>query len=581
MYVPIAHEGGGNYDKAAAIRWLKDMLEGSHVKIGANILYDIEWLKTEGISVGGPWIDIQGVDALIHEHFRSYSLESIAQRRLGQGKAEMELRQRFVDLIDMGVIKCRGELDNDFIKANMWRLHSRDVAAYAIEDARLPYQIWELQRKEVEAQKLERVLDLECRLLPALHAMRMLGTPISRERAMELTGTLARHEAGSVTALREAAGFEMNPRSPRDLKKAFDELGIQYPLTAKGNPNIDANFLKTNEDQHPIIAAILRNRKLTNLRSTFVQGMILGHHINERIYTSFHPLKSDAGGAVTGRFSSTNPNLQQVPKRGTEFSKQVRSLFVPEPGCNWWSFDYAQIEPRVLVHYSVLCHCIKAQAALGEYLDDPKTDYHTMVAKMAGIARDQAKTINLGIMYGMGQKKLSASLQLALDDARSLLDQYHERLPFVRQMARRTSAQANTVGHLITLGGRHERFPFWEPANFDPDRKIVPLPHDEAKTAWPSEVLRRARTFKALNSLIQGSAADIMKQAIVDAFENGYVPHITVHDELNFSLEKGEAGRKKAKEIKEIMEHAIRLEVPLLADAEVGDSWGEVKESGL
>jgi len=582
-YIPLAHEGGGNIDGLdGAIHWLQDTLQGDQDKLGANILYDVEWLHTINVQVKGRWIDIQGIDALLFEYHNSYSLDNIAKRRLQRGKKNTELIQRVAELVEQKVLKCRGTFDESFVKSNLYKLHSSIVADYAMEDAVLLLDIWEQQKREIEIQGLSRIVNLEIDLLPVLHAMRMKGTPISRNRAMDLVGTLARQEADCLVRIEELVGFKVNPRSPIDQVNALNRLNIPYPITNKGNPSLTASWLQENEKVHPVLGAILKARRITNLRGTFVQKMVLGHQINERIFTSFHPLKGDSGGAVTGRFSSSHPNLQQVPKRDEDLADLVRSLFVPEPDSDWWCFDYSQVEPRILVHYASMYRAPKSQEAVKAFTEDINTDYHNMVAQMTGLKRQDAKSINLGFMYGMGKRKLQHSLNVPESEAEQILEQYHERLPFVRAMSRRTSNQANANGYLITLGGRRERFPFYEKRdNWKNPVREFPLVLEEAVKKWPREILSRAMTYKALNKLIQGSAADVVKQAMIAVYRQGYIAHVTVHDELDFSLEKGDKGKKDAQNIKSIMEHCVQLEVPLLVDAEKGENWGSVTDGGL
>jgi len=291
--------------------------------------------------------------------------------------------------------------------------------------------------------------------------------------------------------------------------------------------------------------------------------------VNDRIHAEIHQMRSDGGGTVTGRFSYSNPNLQQVPSRNKELGPLIRSIFVPEKGCQWGSFDYSQQEPRVLVHYAALTG--GGLRGADEVIESYKTedpDFHQAVADMAGIDRRTAKTINLGMMYGMGKGKLASSLGLNKQEVDDLFSKYHNNVPFVKQLMEQATRRAEHVGYLRTLLGRKCRFDLWEPRAFGIHKA---LPRWEAENEY-GQYLKRAWTYKALNRLIQGSSADMTKKAMVDLYEEGILSHIQVHDELNCSIES----EKQAKKIKEIMEQTVELKVPLKVDMKLGPSWGEI-----
>ena len=317
---------------------------------------------------------------------------------------------------------------------------------------------------------------------------------------------------------------------------------------------------------------LVRLRELDKASSTFVES-ILRHEHKGRIHCEFHQLRSDDGGTVTGRFSSSNPNLQQIPARDPEIKAAIRGLFIPEEGEKWGSFDYASQEPRLLVHFAAsmpdnLRHPM-VDTIVEEY-HKGDVDLHQMVADMAGISRKEAKTVNLGIMYGMGVGKLANQLSITNDEAKELLETHRQKVPFVKQLASIATQQGSTKGQIRTLLGRKCRFHLWEPRSFGYNK---PLPHDQAQAEYGMGI-RRAFTYKALNKLIQGSAADQTKQAMADCYKEGLLPLLTVHDELCFSIESDE----QAARIKDIMENGLNdvLLVPSRVDQELGDNWGEV-----
>ena len=273
--------------------------------------------------------------------------------------------------------------------------------------------------------------------------------------------------------------------------------------------------------------------------------------------------------------SSSNPNLQQIPARDPEIKKLIRGIFVPEEGTRWGSFDYASQEPRLLTHFAAAL----PQRMRGDMVDKivaefhaGDADLHQMVADMAGISRKQAKTVNLGIMYGMGKGKLANQLGVSETEAKSLLDLHEEKVPFVRKLASVASDRAEKQGQIRTVMGRLCRFDMWEPRGFGYNK---PLKYEEAVKTYGTvgPGICRAFTYKALNRLIQGSAADQTKLAFAECYEAGLPPMLQVHDELAFSIENDD----QAKQIVEIMENGLKLNVPSKVDVALETNWGDVE----
>jgi DNA polymerase I-like protein with 3'-5' exonuclease and polymerase domains len=263
-----------------------------------------------------------------------------------------------------------------------------------------------------------------------------------------------------------------------------------------------------------------------------------------------------------------NPNLQQIPARNKDLGPRIRSLFLPEEGHQWGCFDYNQQEPRLVVHYASLLNLYGVDDVVHAYMEGD-ADFHQIVADMADIPRTQAKTINLGLFYGMGKNKLQAELGISKLQANDLFKQYHGKVPFVKALMDATMQRAQEGGQIRTLLGRLCRFHLWEPNQFGIHKA---LPHDQAlREHGPG--IKRAYTYKALNKLIQGSAADMTKKAIIELHKEGITPHLQVHDELDISV----GSDKESDKIKEIMENAVTLEVPNKVDYEFGKTWGEIK----
>ena len=558
VYLPVAHEGGDNLDKVQVFKYLEAQLKGNQPKVGANLIYDLEWLRAEGIAVAGDVWDIQIAEPLIDENQASYSLSALSKKYLGEDKDESLLRQAAAAY---GVDP----------KSGLWRLPARYVGPYAEADAALPLRIWEQQKRVLHQEDLWEIFCLESALVPVMLDMRFRGVRVDVDRAEQINDQCLRDEALLLGELRDLVGYVIDPWSSDDLGKAFDKLTVWFPRTAKGNPSFTGDWLQGHE--HPVAKKVAEYRKLNKMRRDFVEGMVLKMEHSGRIHCQFHALRKDEDGTRSGRFSSSQPNLQQVPARDEYWGPLIRGLFLPDEGMEWASCDYSQQEPRVLVHYADLLGLKGAAEAVQQYTGD--TDFHQMVADMAGIKRKQAKTINLGMFYGMGIYKLSQELGVSIEEAKPLFEQYHDRVPFVRQLSQRCSQSVSEKGWIKTLLGRKRHFNLWEPAdskNTWPNREN-PLTLDQAQKVWADRPLRRSMVHKSLNALIQGGSADMTKKAMIDLYKEGELAHIQVHDELCFSVRD----RKHGEKIKDIMENCVKINVPIKVDLEMGPTWGESK----
>jgi DNA polymerase I-like protein with 3'-5' exonuclease and polymerase domains len=455
------------------------------------------------------------------------------------------------------------------VKENLWKLHPSYVRGYAMEDARLTLEVFKKQMARVKSDKIEDIVEFENKLIPLLLDMRLKGVRVAQDRAETLYIELKQKQELSQKKLNKRANTDINVWANASIKRAYDKESIKYTYTDKGTPSFTQAWLEVQKD--PISECILEIRKLDKIRNTFIKNMIMEKATNGRIHCQFH-----STGTVTGRFSSSNPNLQQVPARDQNLAPLIRDLFLPEEGEDWVCADYAQQEPRVLVHYASLKNIDSALTARDNYHQDENTDFHQMVADMAEIPRKQAKTINLGLFYGMGQKKLAQELGLDEETARSLFKKYHSKVPFVRTISNQVSNIASTRGYIKTLLGRKRRFNLWEPVDSFGEKAF---PYSEAAAKYHKQKLKRAYTHKALNALIQGSAADITKAAMYQIYKAGLLNDInlllTVHDELDFSIAPDK--QKCLDEAIQIMKSCVKLEVPLRVDVERGSTWGTIK----
>ncbi len=553
FYFPIAHGSGPNMDRKKTLEWFKDVCESDAIKIFHNAMYDVCWIKSMGIQINGQIVDTMIAASLIDENRFRFDLNSLSWDYLGHGKNESALNEE---------AKSRG-LDP---KADMWQLPAMYVGSYAEKDAELTLELWQIFKKELLHQDVESIFELETDLFPCLVDMRFLGVKVDVQRAHKLKKQLTLEEETLLHQIKKETGVDVQLMAARSVAKVFDKLGLTYERTAKSQaPSFTKNFISNHE--HPVVRMIAKAREVNKAHTTFIDTIIKHEH-KGRIHADINQIRSDQGGTVTGRFSYSNPNLQQLPARNKDLGPMIRSIFIPEKGHRWGSFDYSQQEPRLVVHYAALHKFPSVNDVIDNYENDTSTDFHQVVADMAKIPRSQAKVINLGLFYGMGKAKLQAELGVSKDKAVELFDQYHAKVPFVKQLMNSASNRAQERGQIRTLLGRLCRFHLWEPNQFGMHKA---LPHEEALQEHGPGI-RRAFTYKALNKLIQGSAADMTKKAMLDLYKNGIIAHVQIHDELCISVKD----QKQADEIVEIMQNAVTLEVPNKVDCELANNWGDI-----
>ena len=585
-YFPIAHGEGPNMDRKKVLDWFTDVCQSPATKIFHNAMYDVCWIKNLGIKINGLIIDTMIAASIIDENRFQYSLNSLSWVYLNQGKNEALLTK---------AAKERG-LDP---KADMWKLPAMEVGAYAEKDAELTLLLWHHLKRIIIEDDLQDIFNLETDLFPCLVDMRHLGVRVDIEKADQLKTAMAIKEKNLLQQIKIETGIDTQIWAARSIAQVFEKLKLPYSRTEKtDSPSFTKNFISTHN--HPVVRMIAEARKINKVSTTFIDTILNHSHLG-RIHADINQIRSDDGGTVTGRFSYANPNLQQIPARDPDTGPLIRSLFIPEEGCTWGTFDYSQQEPRLVAHYALRFGLDSAAPISEAYQEDPKTDFHQIVADMAEIDRKEAKTINLGLFYGMGKAKLQNELNVSKDKADELFNTYHGRVPFVKQLMNQVMSAAQSKGQIKTLLGRRCRFPKYEPILRGSDwGTFVPAedhdtmlelqemgPHlkdrdgnilkdtkgNPKKNYWHNNSTRRAFTYKALNKLIQGSAADMTKKAMVELHKEGITPHIQVHDELDISV----VNPLEAAKIKDIMESAVELEVPNKVDYESGPNWGTIK----
>jgi len=433
--------------------------------------------------------------------------------------------------------------------------------------------VFKKQEPKLHDEELWDLFIMETELIDLLLEMRFKGIPVNVPLAEKVVEDLAGRQAKTMRRLTRLCGFTPNIWANDDIEKMCGKMGYQYTTTEKGNASFSADWLESQEQE--AFQLIVKARRLDRGGSVYLKSKVLDLQVNGRIHPQFWQVRTEAQGAKhgtnSGRFASSSPNVQQIPARDPELAPLIRSVFVPEPGCDWTSSDYSQQEFRVTVHYAHATGCRGAEDAVKKYRDDPRTDFHQFVADLAGIERKQAKTLNLGLSYGMGIKTLGEHLGLSYDQARELSEKYHNAVPFVKELSAKCQRVAKRRGFLKTLLGRRQRFTLYGPPNWS--KGIRPLPYDLALKEFGPPV-QLYFLHKAINRIVQGSSADMIKAAMHQLHKLGMVPHVTMHDELCYSTKSD----KERNTIREVMLNALPLAVPMQVDIENGPSWGEGKE---
>lgn len=535
---------------------IKELLADETItKIFHNGVYDLDWIMNgpNHFEVKGRCEDTMTRETLLDSYAFSYSLDACCQRR--------------------GVVgKNKGETIDEY-----WRQiggkgkaveHLKDipfgiVGKYCRQDCRATYNLFIAQQPLLEAQNLLNANDIECRLYPLLMDMRKNGFRINMSELFRLGDQFQEEYDNGIRELEHTYGFlegTLSLNAAKDLYKIWKQEGLPIEYTSTGKPSFAAAVL--DDCHHPIAKQVKHLKGLIKTQAFFNSWVDLAQ--DSHLYPSFFPAKRDDGGTVTGRWSSQNPNLQQVPAREDKHGKEIRSLFIPEEGCLLGAFDYKQIEYRVFTHFASGEGAVDAQRQFNE---NPNTDYHQMTIDLMGWGdlgkegRHLAKNLNFGSIYGLGPKSFATKFKQNLlhnhperdpDNlfpvAQSLMNEYFRKVPFVKPTCNKIMETGQRKGYVKTLSGRRQRMPLDNSA------------------------------YKLINYLIQGSAADLLKKGLVDAWERGVFKvlklHAQVHDEVVFSIPKTKEGYEACKTLYECMANAYQLRIPLGVDTEIGPDWG-------
>lgn len=569
-YLPFAHAGGGNLDRAHVVSYFRDQcrdFEGTIITSGGQ--YDHDYLWNDGIEFKrAKWHrDVQNAECLLDELQMDYSLDATLKRHGFEGKYEKELEAH---AIEWGFHP----------KKELWKLHAGAAGRYAEGDVRDLPKVLRVQEKKIIEQKLERAYDNESYVQLALLRMTRRGVRIDLEHLERMSRWCLSVTAEMRAKIKHLTGVDVpSPMMKDALAAALKTQGIHVPrnppTVKQAAANKPGNLSITKEllgqfSGNAVVDAITRWRKFDKIETTYVAG-VRDHLIGDRLHPSFKQMRTaadddedDDEGARYGRSAARHPNVQAQPNRDPETGKEWRKIYIPEEGEMWIKGDYSQQEPRTTVHYAEVRGLRGAKEFGDLYRTDPNMDSHTMFAKLSGLKRGDAKETFLAICYGMASGTFATKMKLPTEikhnrngepylaagpEAQALLDTLDQKVPFVRALARECSDTAKQRGYLFLIDGRRVRFPRDAFGNFD----------------W---------TYKALNRLIQGSAAIQTKMALVALDREGYDPRLTVHDEFDFSM----ASMQRAKEAVQIMKDALPLRVPSRVDIEYGPNYGELEK---
>lgn len=569
-YIPLRGEGAFPKDNVA--RWLRDIYRSSNI-VYFNAPYDIAWLDAD-LGVGTPDNFEDAMLGVYHldENRLTYNLDDCCQSYGIEGKDVSLLREAAAAY---GIVtdkkgRPKKSITDREIKANMWKLPSRYKGPYAEADARATLQLWEAVAPLLREEGQFYAYSVDRDLIPMTIAMRLRGVGINYDACTQAQQELLATSEQLLRTMGQQLGLRRSLdiseiRSWQSLQRYFDEQNVPYPSTDGGQPSFTAEWMSGHE--HWLPAGVAQIRQSHDAAEKFIGNYLLGYSHKDRIHAEVLSYRNDDGGTRSHRFSYRNPPLQQMPARVPLIKKLIRGAFVPDQGADWLAADYSQQEPRLTVHYAARTKSLGWEAAI-DYYTHGDGDYHTMVATMTGLPRGQAKIINLGLAYGMGKALLAASLGVSIEEAESILRQYHSAVPFIQSLTGRCTTKAGRTGKIVLIDGAISHFDLWEEAGWG--KRGSMYPRDKALQVFKGKRIKRAGTHKAMNRLIQGSAARQTKKAMLDAWKAGFLPYIQMHDELDFPV----TSPKEVEAIGQIMRDAIPLMVPVKVDLEVGKTWG-------
>lgn len=556
--------------------WAKDQLTRHDVTLHAhNSLFDTRMLSVADIPAR-PLECTQIAATLLDEHRASFQLNEIA-RQLDLGTKNDQ------ELLDYCARTFGGKPTRKEQGQHFWRVPVSIMGPYAQHDPWLTLQAHDKLRPLITAHGLDRVYRLENDIVPVLVRMFVHGVRVDRQKAVRLKDRLDREALELVERWKGEYG-NVNLNSSKQLGKLFDDLAIPYPRTKKtGAPSITKDYLEGLN--HPIGKMLRRMRQLKHYANTFVKGYILDNTTDddEILHPEFHALKGDRYGARGGRFSSGGDlNAQNMPARDEEWAPLIRGLFRPMRDSQvWLCIDYSQIEYRLFAHYAGLLARLRHTESPMEsaYVANPRIDFHQWVSDTAGIPRKRAKNVNFCKLYGGGIAKIALTAGCSFEEAKEFVGEYERKIPEAKSLMDDVIAKAERRGYVRTFLGRYCRF-------LTEGQLATRMNHQPEGGVRARG--RYVKIYSALNKILQGSAADLIKLAMIEVDKaidwEQTILHLTVHDELDLSTERDGAEEQRDLLVT-IMQDTVRtpmwngehMRVPIIAEPGLGPDWGAAK----
>ena len=589
-YFPVRHPDTECFDPDQVRQWEIDHQRAGVRFVFQNAPYDIGWGATSGVPVPEQSNDTVCMANMIDEQRQSFELDALCATYGIPGKDETLMTEA---LAAYGWPTSHKER-----KKHIWRLPARYVGPYAEQDAAATLQLADLMDEEIDRQGVRVAYQLEMDLVPMVHEMRRRGIRVDLDAAARAQDVFRTRSREALRELSERLGQRVGVDEIRQnswLDRTFTDLKIPFPRE-DGRGSFEAKWMRRSPHWLPQLAC--RAKSAEDAAEKFLGTYILGFAhsssgSDSRIHASINQFRGEDGGTRTYRFSYSDPPLQQIPKRDEDkyLALLTRGVFLPEPGEWWMRADYSQQEYRLIVHFAERLGLTRADIAAQRYRDDLRTDYHVMVAELTGLDRDASKNCNFAKSYGAGKDKFAAMIGKSVDEAVRTMAQYDVEMPFVRELSDLCQKSAEQRGYVLLLDRARIHFDSWEPTWLSRDDKakgwgsggrikMGDCSREEALRRaadpdhpWYRKRLRRAKCRKAMNAKIQGSAARQSKMSMRDCWRAGHVPLLQMHDELDFSVSE----RRQGDEITQIMRDVVKLNVPMLVDAEYGGNWGKAK----
>jgi DNA polymerase I-like protein with 3'-5' exonuclease and polymerase domains len=583
-YFPLRHPDSQNFGREQLLRWLQDLVASDVHIITQNGLYDWGWVRADfGIKMPPPerLEELGALATMVDENRHRYGLDALCAWRNLPGKDETLLREGCAAL-ELSPKKSRKKLK---LQKYIWQLPAHYVGPYAETDAARTLAVFENLTPVLDRENTRDAYRLEVALLPMVHEMRRRGIRIDTAAAECAREQLLRKRDAVFAELSEKLGATVGMAEigrTKWLAETFDQQKIKYPRTEKGNPSFTAgNSGWMPKHPHWLPRLIVQADKYNNAAVNVLETYILGHIKRGRVHAEIHPHRSDEGGTRSLRFSYSDPPLQLMPAHDEELAPLIRGVFLPEEGEVWAKPDLSQQEFRFIVHYAARHKLAKANEAVARYRNDPDTDFHAFVSMMTGRDRQTSKNTNFAKAFGAGVRKFAAMINKPESEAQAIYDQYDRELPFVSQLSRLCEQAARRDGYITLYDGARRHFNQWAVGGkwktgagpCDRDEAIRRV--NDPDHPWHRQKLWRADVRKAMNALIQGSAACHTKRWMHACWCEGIVPLLQMHDALDCSVNSPE----QAELVARLGCEAVELEVPMRVDLAFGRTWGDAKHT--